>query len=147
LCARGVALHQLEGGRRAVTGADGLVGGQWRLGRQARFEVAPVLEAEAIEATVPRLEESDDGGEIIGAADGRRRTIVLPEEAVEILKRIPRSNRSDYIFWNGTDNGFYQDASNLFWQYARRPLSARDCTILGTLLLWRSCERAGRSTV
>ncbi len=50
---------------------------------------------------------------------GRRRTIVLPDEAVEILKRIPRSNRSDYIFWNGTDHGFYQDASNLFWQYGQ----------------------------
>jgi hypothetical protein len=69
LRARGVALHQLEGGRRAIAGADRLVGGRWRARGQAGLVVAPVLEPEAMEPPVPRLEEGDHRREIVRAAD------------------------------------------------------------------------------
>src|SRR5690606_37622746 len=69
LRARGVGLHQLEGGRGAVAGAEHLVRWRWRARRQAGLVVAPVLEPEAVEPPVPRLEEGDDRREIVGAAD------------------------------------------------------------------------------
>ncbi len=69
LRAGGVALHQLEGGRRAVAGADRLIGGRWRARGQAGLVVAPVLEAEAMQPPVSRLEEGDDRRQIVGAAD------------------------------------------------------------------------------
>ena len=69
LRAGGVAFGQLKQGRRAVAGAYRLVGRAWRLRWQARLEVGPVLEAEAIEAPVPRLEERHHRRQIVGAAD------------------------------------------------------------------------------
>ena len=69
LRARGVALHQLERCCRAVAGADRLIGGRRRARRQAGLVVAPVLEAEAVEPPVARLEEGDDRRQIVGAAD------------------------------------------------------------------------------
>lgn len=51
---------------------------------------------------------------------GRKvRTITLRQEAIDILVQIPRSNRSPYVFWNGTENGYYRAAANLFWDYAQ----------------------------
>lgn len=51
---------------------------------------------------------------------GRKvRTITLRQEAIDILLQIPRSNRSSYIFWNKTEDGFYRSAANLFWDYAQ----------------------------
>ena len=32
---------------------------------------------------------------------------------------IPRSNRSPYVFWNRTEDGYYRAAANLFWDYAQ----------------------------
>ena len=69
LRAGGVALHQLEGGRRAIAGVNRLIRRQWRARRQAGLVVAPVLEAEAVQPPVARLEEGDHRGEIVGAAD------------------------------------------------------------------------------
>src|SRR5690606_23357153 len=65
----GIALHQLKGGRRAVAGADGLVGRRRRARRQAGLVVAPVLESEAMQPTVARLEEGNPRRQIVGAAD------------------------------------------------------------------------------
>lgn len=51
---------------------------------------------------------------------GRKvRTITLRQQAIDILLRIPRSNRSPYVFWNKTDEGFYKSAANLLWDYAQ----------------------------
>ena len=69
---RGVALQQLEGRGRAIAGADLLVGGRDRLRWQAGPVISPVLEAEAVEPAVPRLEEGHDAGEIVRAADAVR---------------------------------------------------------------------------
>ena len=50
---------------------------------------------------------------------GKVRTITLRQEAIDILLKIPRSNRSPYIFWNKTEEGYYKSASNLFWEYGQ----------------------------
>jgi site-specific recombinase XerD len=50
---------------------------------------------------------------------GRVRTITLRQQAIDILLRIPRSNRSPYIFWNKTEDGYYKAVTNLFWDYAQ----------------------------
>jgi integrase/recombinase XerD len=47
------------------------------------------------------------------------RTIQLRQQAIDILLHIPRSNRSPYIFWNKTEDGFYRSVSNLFWEYGQ----------------------------
>ncbi|UWQ47438.1 tyrosine-type recombinase/integrase [Leisingera aquaemixtae] len=49
---------------------------------------------------------------------GKVRTITLRQQAIDILLKIPRSNRSPYVFWNKTDEGYYRTAANLFWNYA-----------------------------
>ena len=38
---------------------------------------------------------------------GKVRTITLRQQAIDILLHIPRSNRSPYVFWNKTDDGYY----------------------------------------
>ncbi len=50
---------------------------------------------------------------------GKVRTIALRQQAIDILLQIPRSNRSPYIFWNKTEEGYYRSAANLFWEYAQ----------------------------
>lgn len=51
---------------------------------------------------------------------GRKvRTITLRQQAIDILREIRRSNRSPYVFWNKTEDGFYRSAANLFWDYAQ----------------------------
>lgn len=51
---------------------------------------------------------------------GRKvRTITLRQPAIDILLQISRSNRSPYVFWNKTEDGYYRSASNLFWDYAQ----------------------------
>lgn len=50
---------------------------------------------------------------------GKVRTIELTQEAIYILLKVPRSNASAYVFWNKTEHGFYQDPSNLFWEYGQ----------------------------
>jgi integrase/recombinase XerD len=50
---------------------------------------------------------------------GKIRTIELRQEAIAILMKIPRSNTSLFVFWNGTEHGFYKDPSNLFWEYSQ----------------------------
>jgi site-specific recombinase XerD len=51
---------------------------------------------------------------------GRKvRTITLRRQAIDILLQIPRSNRSPYVFWNKTEDGYYRSAANLFWDYAQ----------------------------
>ncbi|AML52835.1 tyrosine-type recombinase/integrase [Falsihalocynthiibacter arcticus] len=50
---------------------------------------------------------------------GKIRTIALRQEAIDILIKIPRSNASQFVFWNGTEHGFYKDPSNLFWEYGQ----------------------------
>jgi site-specific recombinase XerD len=50
---------------------------------------------------------------------GKVRTITLRQQAIDILLQIPRSNRSSYIFWNKTDDGYYRSVANLFWDYAQ----------------------------
>lgn len=50
---------------------------------------------------------------------GKVRTITLRQEAIDILLQIPRSNRSPYVFWNKTEDGYYRAAANLFWDYAQ----------------------------
>lgn len=51
---------------------------------------------------------------------GRKiRTNTLRQEAIDILMQIPRSNRSPYVFWNRTEDGYYRAAANLFWDYAQ----------------------------
>jgi integrase/recombinase XerD len=50
---------------------------------------------------------------------GKVRTIELTQKAIDILLNVPRSNSSSYVFWNRTEHGFYQDASNLFWEYGQ----------------------------
>ncbi len=51
---------------------------------------------------------------------GRKvRTITLRQQAIDILLQIRRSNRSPYVFWNKTEDGFYRSAANLFWDYAQ----------------------------
>ena len=51
---------------------------------------------------------------------GRKvRTITLRQQAINILLQIRRSNRSPYIFWNNTEDGFYRSAANLFWDYGQ----------------------------
>jgi hypothetical protein len=62
-------LHQLESDGRAVAGTDGLVGRRWRSRGQAGLVVAPVLEPEAVEPSLARLEENDDRRQIVGAAN------------------------------------------------------------------------------
>ncbi|UWS78030.1 tyrosine-type recombinase/integrase [Phaeobacter sp. G2] len=47
------------------------------------------------------------------------RTITLRQQAVDILLKIRRANRSQYIFWNKTEDGYYRSAANLFWDYAQ----------------------------
>lgn len=47
------------------------------------------------------------------------RTIELRQEAIDILMKIPRSNASAFVFWNGTEHGYYKDPSNLFWEYGQ----------------------------
>ena len=69
LSAGEVELHQLELRGRAVAAAERLVEGRGRLRGQAGLEVGPVLEAEAVQAAVPRLEEGHDRRQIVGAAD------------------------------------------------------------------------------
>lgn len=53
------------------------------------------------------------------AKGGKIRTITLRQKAIDILLKIPRSNRSPYIFWNKTEEGYYKSASNLFWEYGQ----------------------------
>jgi integrase/recombinase XerD len=50
---------------------------------------------------------------------GKARTITLRQQAIDILLAIPRSNRSPYIFWNRTEEGYYKSASNMFWEFAQ----------------------------
>ncbi|TNF18570.1 MAG: hypothetical protein EP318_17475 [Rhodobacteraceae bacterium] len=51
---------------------------------------------------------------------GRKvRTITLRQQAIDILVKIPRSNRSPYVFWNKTEEGYYRGPANLFWGYAQ----------------------------
>lgn len=51
---------------------------------------------------------------------GRKiRTITLRQQAIDILLQIRRSNRSPYVFWNKTEEGYYRSAANLFWDYAQ----------------------------
>jgi len=50
---------------------------------------------------------------------GKVRTITLRQQAIDILLKIPRSNRSPYIFWNKTEEGYYKSGSNMFWEYAQ----------------------------
>jgi len=50
---------------------------------------------------------------------GKVRTIALRQQAIDILLRIPPSNRSPYIFWNKTEEGYYRSAAHLFWHYAQ----------------------------
>ncbi|MDV7141752.1 tyrosine-type recombinase/integrase [Tropicimonas sp. TH_r6] len=50
---------------------------------------------------------------------GKIRTVTLRPEAVAILRDIPRSPVSPYVFWNDTAHGHYKDVSNLFWQYGQ----------------------------
>lgn len=51
---------------------------------------------------------------------GRKvRTITLRQQAIDILVKIPRSNRSPYVFWNKTEEGYYRSPANLFWDYAQ----------------------------
>lgn len=50
---------------------------------------------------------------------GIARTILLRPEAIKILRQIPRSNRSPYVFWNDSEHGHYKDISNLFWQFGQ----------------------------
>jgi site-specific recombinase XerD len=47
------------------------------------------------------------------------RTITLRQQAINILLQIPRSNRSPFIFWNKTDDGFCRSAFNMLWDYAQ----------------------------
>lgn len=46
-------------------------------------------------------------------------TITLRQAAIDILLQIPRTNRSPYVFWNRTEDGYYRSAANLFWNYAQ----------------------------
>ena len=51
---------------------------------------------------------------------GRKvRTITLRQQAIDILVKIPRSNRSPYVFWNKTEEGYSRGPANLFWDYAQ----------------------------
>ncbi|MEI4262018.1 tyrosine-type recombinase/integrase [Roseovarius sp. D0-M9] len=50
---------------------------------------------------------------------GKVRTIRLRQQAIDILLQIPQSNRSPYVFWNKTEDGYYRSAANLFWDYAQ----------------------------
>lgn len=51
---------------------------------------------------------------------GRKvRTITLRQQAIDILLKIRRSNRSPYVFWNKTEEGYYRGPANLFWDYAQ----------------------------
>ena len=51
---------------------------------------------------------------------GRKvRTITLRQGAIDILLQIRPSNRSPYVFWNKTEDGYYRSAANLFWDYAQ----------------------------
>jgi site-specific recombinase XerD len=56
---------------------------------------------------------------LVNTKGGKVRTITLRQQAIDILVQIPRSNRSPYVFWNKTDEGFYRAAANLFWDYAQ----------------------------
>ena len=51
---------------------------------------------------------------------GRKvRTITLRQQAIDLLLRIPRSNRSPFVFWNKTEDGYYRSVANLFWEYGQ----------------------------
>lgn len=56
---------------------------------------------------------------LVNTKGGKVRTITLRQQAIDILMRVPRSNRSPYVFWNKTEEGFYRAAANLFWDYAQ----------------------------
>ena len=65
----GVALEQLERGRRTIACPDPLIAQRWRARGQAGLVIAPVLEPEAMKATVARFEEGDNRCQIVGTAN------------------------------------------------------------------------------
>ena len=53
------------------------------------------------------------------AKGGVQRVITLAPETVEMLRAMPRSNRSPYVFFNDGDEGWYRDLSTRFWEYGQ----------------------------
>ncbi|MFC0201620.1 tyrosine-type recombinase/integrase [Paracoccus rhizosphaerae] len=56
---------------------------------------------------------------LLNTKGGKVRTITLRQQAIDILLQIPRSNRSPFVFWNKTEDGYYRAAANIFWDYAQ----------------------------
>lgn len=68
------------------------------------------------------LEHPDEGNvsATLRATKGKKiRTIVLRKQAIDILLSVPRSDKSPYIFWNKTEEGYNRSVSNLFWKYGQ----------------------------
>ena len=78
LSSGGIVLRQLEDDRHTIAGADLLVGLGRQLRRQTRPMIGPILEAKAVKLPVPRLEEGNDRGQIVGAADAIADIIAPP---------------------------------------------------------------------
>ncbi len=82
----GIAFAEREGGRDPVAGPEGLVCRGRGARGQAGEVVCPVLEAEAMQPPVPRLEEGDDARQIIGAPDAIGHIIAAPRVAQLALR-------------------------------------------------------------
>lgn len=50
---------------------------------------------------------------------GQPRVIDLAPETVAMLRSMPRSNRSPYVFFNSGEGGWHKDVSTRFWEYAQ----------------------------
>jgi integrase/recombinase XerD len=75
---------------------------------------------------------------------GKVRTITLRQQAIDILLNIRRSNRSPYIFWNKTEEGYYKSASNLFWEHGQETSKRRPRPSDFALVRWREgADRRG----
>jgi integrase len=103
-----------------------------------RCDGQPVMETAMIKWTdVKGMDRPVEGNvtlTLCHTKGGKVRTITLRQQAIDILLKIPRSNRSPYIFWNRTEEGYYKSASNMFWEYGQETSSARGCTTSATSL-------------
>lgn len=50
---------------------------------------------------------------------GEPRVLDLQPETVAMLRAMPRSDRSQYVFFNNGEEGWYKDVSTRFWEYGQ----------------------------